>query len=117
MVASHSSCWSLREHFRAKTGAVIRSIVETGGYVGICYIPSFLGGNGNITALLDHLDCRVKNFSADRVAIGTDAGYQIRDYDDQSTKVQSQKFRTAFSSLWPKNILHQSNSKIGKRRV
>ena len=103
IVASHSSCWSLREHCRAKTDAVIRSIVETGGYVGICCIPSFLGANGDITALLDHIDYMVKNFGAGHVAIGTDVGCQIRDYDDQSTKAQSQKFRTAFSSLWPKN--------------
>ena len=101
MVASHSSCWALREHCRAKTDEVMQAIFETGGYVGVCCIPSFLGGKGDITALLDHIDYIVKNFGADYVTIGTDAGYQIRAYDDEPSSVRPQKFRTAFRSLWP----------------
>ena len=103
MVASHSSCWSLKEHCRAKTDEIMRAIFQTEGYMGICCIPSFLGGTGDIIALLDHIDYIVKNFGADYVAIGTDVGYRIQTYDDQPKSVQSQKLRTAFRSLWPEN--------------
>ena len=103
MVASHASCWSLKEHCRAKTDEVMRAIFQTGGYMGICCIPSFLGGTGDIVALLDHIDYIVKNFGADYAAIGTDVGYRIQTYDDQPKNVQSQKLRTAFRSLWPEH--------------
>ena len=71
--------------------------------MGICCIPSFLGGTGDIIALLDHIDYIVRNFGADYVAIGTDVGYRIQTYGDQPKNVQSQKLRTAFRSLWPEN--------------
>jgi hypothetical protein len=41
---------------------VIRSIVDTGGYIGICATPSFLGRSEDIAAMLDHVDYVVKCF-------------------------------------------------------
>ena len=35
---------------------------DTGGYVGICSIPAFLGGKGDIKAMLDHIDYVVKHY-------------------------------------------------------
>ncbi len=45
MVASHTVCTALNEHIRSKPDEVIKAIRDTGGHVGICCIPSFLGGN------------------------------------------------------------------------
>lgn len=75
MVASHTACAGLYRHFRAKPDDVIKAICDTDGLVGICVIPRFLGGDGDIGAFLDHLDYAVKKFGADRVAIGTDISY------------------------------------------
>ena len=75
MVASHSGCCAVNVHDRCKPDEVIRAIVDTDGYIGICAIPAFLGGSGDISALLDHVDYVAKNFGMDHVAIGTDVAY------------------------------------------
>ncbi|MBW3541691.1 MAG: dipeptidase, partial [Planctomycetes bacterium] len=72
VVASHTTCGGIFPHFRSKPDNVIRAIADTGGYVGICCIPRFLRGRGDIAAFLDHIDYAVKHFGADHVAIGTD---------------------------------------------
>jgi membrane dipeptidase len=78
MVASHTTCCGVYEHFRGKPDDAIRAICDTGGYVGICCIPRFLGGKGNIVSMLDHLDYLVKKFGAEHAAIGTDTSYVSR---------------------------------------
>ena len=75
IVASHTACAALNRHIRGKPDEVIRAIVGTGGYVGICCVPAFLGGRGDLTALLDHIDHAVRAFGADHVAIGTDRAH------------------------------------------
>jgi membrane dipeptidase len=55
IVASHTACDAVNHHIRAKPVEVIKAIVDGGGLVGICCIPQFLGGNGDIPALLDHI--------------------------------------------------------------
>ena len=65
MVASHSGCCAVNIHDRCKPDEVIRAIVETAGYIGICAIPGFLGGSGDISALLNHVDYVAKNFGVD----------------------------------------------------
>ncbi len=102
MVASHTVCCSLHNHYRGKPDDVIRAIVDTGGYVGICAIPAFLGGTADITALLDHVDHVVKHFGADHVAIGTDVAYTSRNAAAEQKKIPSRpKQREPFRSLWP----------------
>ncbi len=102
MVASHTICCSLHNHFRGKPDDVIRAIVETGGYIGICAIPAFLGGTADITALLDHVDHVVKHFGVDHVAIGTDVAYTSRNAAAENKKISSRsKQRSPFRSLWP----------------
>ena len=102
MVASHTICCSLHNHFRGKPDDVIRAIVETGGYVGICGIPAFLGGTADIVALLDHVDHVVKHFGVDHVSIGTDVAYTSRNASAENKKIPSRpKQREPFRSLWP----------------
>jgi membrane dipeptidase len=78
VVASHTTCASIYPHFRSKPDNVIRAICDTGGLVGICCIQRFLGGNGDITTFLDHIDHVVKTFGDDHAAIGTDVVYVSR---------------------------------------
>lgn len=72
IVASHTTCAGLYSHFRGKPDETARAICDTGGLIGICCIPQFLGGAGDITAFLDHIDYAVKHFGAEHVAIGPD---------------------------------------------
>jgi membrane dipeptidase len=88
MVASHTNCGGLYPHFRGKPDEVVRAICDTGGLIGICCIPRFLGGAGDIGAFLDHIDYAVKKFGADHVAIGTDVAYTSRNDAAERAKIQ-----------------------------
>jgi membrane dipeptidase len=102
MVDSHTVCCALNEHIRGKPDEVIRAIADTGGYIGICAIPAYLGGTCDIAALLDHVDYVVRHFGADHVAIGTDVAYTSRQAAAENKKVTRRpRQRTAFRSLWP----------------
>ncbi|HEX3654475.1 MAG TPA: membrane dipeptidase [Pirellulales bacterium] len=87
MVASHTACAALHKHYRGKPDETIQAICDTGGLIGICCIPKFLGAAGDIRAFLDHLDYAIKNFGADHVAIGTDVAYQSRNDKVERAKV------------------------------
>ena len=102
VVASHSTCAGVHPHFRSKPDNVIKAIVDSGGYIGICCIPRYLRGNGDINALLDHIDYVIKKFGADAVAIGTDVAYQSQASAIENAKVPKQaKQREEFRMLWP----------------
>jgi membrane dipeptidase len=106
MVASHSGCVAVNNHIRCKPDEVIRAIVDTGGFIGICCIPSFLGRSHDINAMLDHIDHAVKRFGADHVAIGTDVAYVSRANATESRKVpRLRPGRPRYESFWPPNAL------------
>jgi len=101
-VASHSSCGAVHPHFRNKPDNVIKAIVDTGGYIGICCIPRYLGGSGDIHALLDHIDYVIKKFGPQSVAIGTDVSYTSQVSGAEQAKVpKGGKRREEFRMLWP----------------
>ena len=102
MVASHSGACTVNEHIRCKPDEVIRAIVDTGGYIGICCIPAFLGGTGDINALLDHVDYVAKTYGTDHVTIGTDTAYGSQYVEEQRKKVPStRRGRPRFGYFWP----------------
>ncbi|WP_442511148.1 dipeptidase [Novipirellula sp. SH528] len=104
VVASHSTCEALYSHFRSKPDNVIKAIVDSGGYIGICCIPRYLGGDGNINALLDHIDYVIKKFGPDAVAIGTDVSYTSQASVAEQAKVPKRsRQREEFRMLWPKD--------------
>jgi len=101
VVASHSGCAALNPHYRCKPDEVIRAIADTGGYIGICCIPRFLGGTGDIRAMLDHVDHVVKKFGSDYVAIGTDVAYTSTNSEREYEKVpKRRKLRDRWESFW-----------------
>ncbi|HRX53191.1 MAG TPA: membrane dipeptidase [Verrucomicrobiales bacterium] len=111
MVASHTTCATVYEHFRGKPDATIKAICDTGGYVGMCCIPRFLGGRGDLNALLDHLDHVIKTFGPDHAAIGTDVAYVSRYDKEERLKIQKRPDGTSplgassgrWEHLWPKD--------------
>lgn len=106
MVASHTTCAALNPHIRSKPDEVIRAICDTGGLVGICCVPSFLGGKGDISAMLDHIDHVVKKFGADHAAIGTDVAYTSRNAAAESKKISGRpKSRARWEAFWPQGAL------------
>ncbi|MCC7424776.1 MAG: membrane dipeptidase [Planctomycetaceae bacterium] len=104
MVASHTTCDALQHHIRAKPDEVIKAICDTGGLIGICCIPQFLGRTGDISALLDHIDYAVQKFGVEHVGIGTDVAHTSQ--HAASVKLpKREKRRTRFEALWPKDAL------------
>lgn len=87
MVASHSACADVYRHFRSKPDEVIRAICDTGGYIGICGISRFLGGKGDITSMMDHLDHVLRKFGPEHAAIGVDTAYSSRFDKEERAKV------------------------------
>ena len=102
VVASHTTCGGIYPHIRSKPDDVIRAIADSGGYIGICCIPRFLRGSGDISALLDHVDYAVRKFGPDHVAIGTDFAYRSRYTQQEALKAPGRRpARTRFAALWP----------------
>jgi membrane dipeptidase len=103
VVASHSTCAALdsRPHARSKPDEVIRAIADSGGYIGICCIPRFLRGAGDIGMFLNHIDYVVKRFGAEHVAIGTDIAYTSQTSAAENRKVpRVRRGREEFRTLW-----------------
>ncbi|NND99435.1 MAG: dipeptidase [Pirellulaceae bacterium] len=104
VVASHSTCGGVYNHFRSKPDEVIRAIVDSGGYIGICCIPRYLRRSGDIRALLDHIDYAIAKFGPESVAIGTDVAYTSQNSAAEQSKVPKRaKQREEFRMLWPKD--------------
>ncbi|APZ90882.1 dipeptidase [Fuerstiella marisgermanici] len=104
VVASHTVAGAIYPHIRSKPDDVLKAIVDSGGFAGICCIPRYLRGAGNIGVLLDHIDYVAKTFGVDHVAIGTDVAYTSQNFAAESKKVPSTgKKRADFRSLWPKD--------------
>jgi membrane dipeptidase len=102
VVASHTTCAGIHPHIRSKPDEVIRAIAESGGYVGICCIPRFLRGSGDIGVFLNHIDYVVNKFGVDHVAIGTDVAYSSQQSSGEQKKVpRTRRSRPDFRSLWP----------------
>ena len=106
VVASHSGAVGVHRHIRSKPDEVIRAISDTGGYVGVYSVASFLGKNGDLNAMLDHIEYLVKRFGADHVAIGTDIAYIPRSAESEYRKMgRRPKARARYEALWPEGAL------------
>ncbi len=104
VVASHSTAASINEHIRSKPDEVIKAIADSGGYIGICCIPRFLGHTGDISAMMKHIDFVVKKFGFSHVGIGTDVGYRSKNTEEENKKFNEYpKSRTRFEALWPED--------------
>lgn len=113
MVASHTTVASINKHIRSKPDSVIRAIADTGGYIGICSIPRFLGGSGDIAMKMKHIDYVVKNFGSDHVAIGTDVAYRSQFSAEESNNITARKpERTRWEALWPADDFKESSEMV-----
>ena len=106
IVASHTACDAVNHHIRAKPAEVIKAIVDGGGMIGICCIPGFLGGNGDLAALMAHIDYVAKRFGVAHVGIGTDIAYTSTNAAAENRKIPGRgPQRTRYESFWPEGSL------------
>lgn len=100
VIVSHSAVWDLGRHVRCKPDEVIKAIVDSGGTIGITNVPRFLGGTGDICALLDHIDNVTKKFGVESVTIGTDAGFRYPSAADAALLPRAGQ-RSRWENHWP----------------
>ena len=107
MVASHTVCDAVRHHIRAKPDEVIAAICDTGGLIGLCWISSFVGGQGGMVELLDHIDYAAKKFGTEHIGVGTDTAHmsQLASSPEAKTTFRTPRSRTRFGALWPEGSL------------
>jgi membrane dipeptidase len=75
VVASHSNARSVTRHPRNLTDEHIKGIAESGGVIGLCFAPQFIGGKDNETRIenmVRHLNYLLDIGGEDVLAIGTD---------------------------------------------
>ena len=102
IAATHTAAGALSPHIRAKSDQVIRAIADSGGLIGVCVIPPFLGRTGDIRAMLDHVDYIAKLVGVAHVAIGTDIGYHPPPPADVEERIAQRRASDAApSTQWP----------------
>jgi len=102
IMASHTTAHALNPHYRAKPDPVLEAIADGGGVVGVCGVPSFLGGRGDICAMMDHIAYLVKRIGAEHVAIGTDNWYlSPRDEAEWKQVPPRPPHRKPWYAFWP----------------
>jgi len=102
VVVSHSTAAGVQHHIRSKSDEIIRAVLDSGGTMGITNVPAFLGGTGDITAHLDHIDYVAKAFGTEHVTIGTDRPYTSGRVEEANRQVVSRRRqRERWESLWP----------------
>ena len=72
VVASHANATTVWAHPRNLTDDQIRAIAATGGYVGVCFFPAFIGPDPTLDRLLDHVDHLAELVGLDHIAVGPD---------------------------------------------
>lgn len=118
VVASHSGACAVNVHCRCKPDEVIRAICDTGGLIGICCIPAFLGRSGDIQAFLDHIDYVVRTFGPDHVAIGTDVAYVSQQTEAEHAKLpRRRRTRPRWEALWPPRALESVSPQRHREQV
>jgi membrane dipeptidase len=72
VVASHSNSAAVWPHPRNLSDAQVRAVAASGGYVGICFFPAFIGREPTLPRLLDHVDHFADLVGCDHIAVGPD---------------------------------------------
>jgi len=71
--ATHSNCRQLCDHPRNLTDEQIKAIAESGGVIGVTYVPQFIDANKpSIDRLLDHIDHIYKIGGISCIGLGSD---------------------------------------------
>ncbi len=74
VIASHSGCAALYNHYRNLTDDQIRAVAATGGVIGVVFYPPFLGsGTATIETVANHID-HIRDLlgNVDNIALGSD---------------------------------------------
>jgi membrane dipeptidase len=72
-IASHSNCAGLTPHVRNLSDGQVRALARRGGIQGITFVRDFLGGDGSLTRVVDHILHHLAVVGDDRhIGLGSD---------------------------------------------
>jgi len=109
IMATHTTCEALVNHPRAKSDEEFKAIADTGGLIGICCIPAFLGKSSDVSSLLDHVVHAVEVVGMDHVTIGTDRTYNgplPKTFEDEFPRGSALDARHWFGNWTPEDLEH-----------
>ena len=72
VVASHSNADAVHSHVRNVTDGQARAIAATGGLVGLCFFPLFIGSPATVERLVDHVVHLAGLIGVEHLAVGPD---------------------------------------------
>ncbi len=73
VMVSHANCYKLCKHRRNLHDDQIRALAETGGVLGLTFVPDFLGrSRASLSGFLDHVDHAAGLVGTGHLAIGSD---------------------------------------------
>lgn len=76
VVATHSNAKALHDHPRNLTDDQIKLVAQTGGVVGVAFMPAFLAaGTPTVATVVDHIEHMVGLVGDEHVCIGPDFSY------------------------------------------
>lgn len=76
VVATHSNAMALHDHPRNLTDEQIKLVAQTGGVVGVAFMPAFLaGGTPTVETVVNHIEHMVDLVGDAHVCIGPDFSY------------------------------------------
>lgn len=99
VMASHTGCEAHFKHIRCKSDEELKAIAETDGLVGIFALPSLLGPDGTLAAMLDHIDYAARLIGTDHVSIGTDTTYSS-EWPPEVQRYENARFTTRWWGAW-----------------
>jgi membrane dipeptidase len=79
VVCSHANAAALCPHPRNLTDEQARAVAASGGYVGVCFFPAFIGPEPTLERLLDHVDHLAALVGVDHLAVGPDYVEYVHD--------------------------------------
>jgi len=72
VVVSHANADAVHLHVRNVTDAQARAVAATGGVIGVCFFPQFIGEPATLERLLDHVDHLAALVGVEHIAVGPD---------------------------------------------
>ena len=120
---SHSNIYAIKRHKRNLIDNQIKSIVESGGYLGITLYDEFIGKNVSSLTIAKQFDYLIRNFGDKNFGFGTDfygissdhLSIDIKDYPDLK-KVAHHLKKMGHSRKTINNIMWRNFTRFVKRR-
>ena len=74
IVVSHTACAALNQVWKVRNlqDSQLKAVAQAGGVVGICFVPSFIGGVPSLKRVVEHIAYAAELIGVEHVGIGSD---------------------------------------------